>query len=42
MKDLSQLYLYFKQFDKDKDNFLTPEEFELAIKHIFPIELYYL
>ena len=39
MKDLSQLYLYFKQFDKDKDNFLTPEEFELAIKHIFPIEL---
>ena len=39
MKDLSQLYLYFKQFDKDKDNFLTPEEFELAIKNIFPIEL---
>ena len=39
MKDLYQLFLFFTQFDKDKDSFLTPEELEIALKQILPIAL---
>ena len=40
MRDLNFLYSYLKSLDSDKDNFLTPKEFNIALKNILPSNIY--
>ena len=40
MRDLNCLYSYLKSLDTNKDNFLTPKEFDSALKCILPPNIY--
>ena len=40
MRDLNFLYSYLKSLDTNKDNFLTPKEFDSALKCILPPNIY--